>query len=148
MEKELLKAFAEIDVILSLMESKYVEKIPQKLRDLFHTEKILDYEPIIDKNIPLDKQNLERKTFVILAILNLNYWCESEEEKQKLIATYAENDRIKEEELREKYNPDNIFKKKIDTEEQDNNSVALVEYRKENFFKKIIRKVMSLFKRN
>ena len=144
----LAKAFAEIDEILLLMESKYVEKIPQKLRDLFHNEKMAGYEPVIDKYTPLDEQNLQRKTFVILAILNLNYWCEDEEEKQKLISAYAENDRIMEEELREKYNPDNLFKKKIEQEETEKSNVALVEYREENFFKKIIKKVMSFFKRN
>ena len=45
-------------------------------------------------------------------MLNLNYWCEDEEERQKLIAIYAENDKKREAGLREKYNPDNIFKKK------------------------------------
>lgn len=45
-------------------------------------------------------------------MLNLNYWCEDEKEKQDLIAIYSENDRKKEEELREKYNPDKLFKKK------------------------------------
>ena len=70
-------------------------------------------------------------------------------EKKELIKLYAENDRKREEELREKYNPDNIFKNKqtesISNTEESNTS--LIEYKETNFFKKIISKIMSLFKR-
>ena len=144
MENELLKAYAEVDMILSFMDSKYIEKIPNKMRELFKNEKKQDYFPDIKPHIPLDEQNLQRKTFVILAMLNLNYWCEDENEKQELIKIYANNDIKKEEELREKYNPDNIFKKK---EEKIETTTALIEYKEENFLKKILNKIMSFFKR-
>lgn len=32
----------------------------------------------------LEEQNLRKSTIVILAILDMNYWCESEEEKKRL----------------------------------------------------------------
>ena len=86
-------------------------------------------------------------------MLNLNYWCEDEKEKQDLIAIYSENDRKKEEELREKYNPDKLFKKKETEqkiEEPKKNTAentALVEYKEEKFFKKLIKKIMNFFKR-
>ena len=147
MENELLKAYAEVDMILSFMDSKYIEKIPNKMRELFKNEKKQDYFPDIKPHIPLDEQNLQRKTFAILAMLNLNYWCENEEEKQKLIKIYADNDIKREEELREKYNPDNIFKNKQKIEQIETTSTALIEYQEENFLKRIIKKVMSLFKR-
>ena len=106
MENELLKAYAEVDEILANMESIYVEKIPKKIRELFSNNRLEGYTPNINSKIPLDEQNLQKKTYSILAMLNLNYWCENENEKQELIAIYAENDRKKEEELREKYNPE------------------------------------------
>ena len=112
MENELLKAYAEVDKVLSFMENKYVEKIPSKMREMFKNEKLEGYNPVINPKVPLDEQDLQRKTLSILAMLNLNYWCESEKEKQELISLYAENDRKREEELREKYNPDNLFKNK------------------------------------
>ena len=131
------------------METQYVEKIPRKLREVFKNEKIQDYNPNIDPKIPLDEQNLQKKTFSILAMLNLNYWCEDEKEKQELIAIYAEKDRKKEEELREKYNPDNLFKKKEKEEifEEPQESTALIEYKEEKFFKRLINKIMSFFRR-
>ena len=147
MENDLYKAYAEVDEILALMESKYIEKIPQKMREMFKNERPLDYKPEIKVDITLDEQKLQRKTFAILAMLNLNYWCEDEDEKQKLLQAYAENDKKKEEELREKYNPDNIFKNKNTTEQTEGNNVALIEYREENFIKRVLKKIINFFKK-
>ena len=153
MKNDLYKAYAEVDEILSFMEDVYIDKIPKKLRELFKNERLEDYKPNINPKIPLDEQKLQKKTYSILAMLNLNYWCEDEKEKQDLIAIYSENDRKKEEELREKYNPDKLFKKKETEqkiEEPKKNTAentALVEYKEEKFFKKLIKKIMNFFKR-
>ena len=152
MKNDLYKAYAEVDEILPFMEDVYIDKIPKKLRELFKNERLEDYKPNIDPKIPLDEQKLQKKTFSILAMLNLNYWCEDEKEKQDLIAIYSENDR-KKEELREKYNLDNLFKKKETEqkiEEPQKNTAentVLVEYKEEKFFKKLIKKIMNFFKR-
>ena len=152
MKNDLYKAYAEVDEILPFMEDVYIDKIPKKLRELFKNERLEDYKSNIDPKIPLDEQKLQKKTFSILAMLNLNYWCEDEKEKQDLIAIYAENDR-KKEELREKYNLDNLFKKKETEqkiEEPQKNTAentVLVEYKEEKFFKKLIKKIMNFFKR-
>ena len=147
MENELLKAYAEVDEILANMESIYVEKIPKKIRELFSNNRLEGYTPNINSKIPLDEQNLQKKTYSILAMLNLNYWCENENEKQELIAIYAENDRKKEEELREKYNPDNLFKnkhKEINKEIEKENETAIVQYH-ESILTKIKKWFMRIF---
>lgn len=150
MENDLLKAYAKVDKILSFMEIRYVEKVPKKMREMFKSEKLQGYEPNIDKNIPLEEQKLERKTLAILAMLNLNYWCENEEEKQELIRAYSNNDKKRNEELREKYNPDNIFKnknKEKEVEQIAEKITAIVEYKKENLIQKLLNKIKRLFKR-
>ena len=150
MENNLLKAYSEKDKILSFMEIRYVEKVPKKMREMFKNEKLQDYEPNIDKNIPLEEQQLERKTLAILAMLNLNYWCENEEEKEELIRAYSNNDKKRNEELREKYNPDNIFKnknKEREVEQITEEITAIAEYKKENFIKKLLNKIKRLFTR-
>ena len=52
-------------------------------------------------------------------------------------------------ELREKYNPDNIFKNRNNLTQKEesieNKPVALIEY-KENIFKKMINKILVFFK--
>lgn len=150
MENNLLKAYAEVDKILSFMEVKYVEKVPKKMREMFKNEKLQDYEPNIDKNIPLAEQQLERKTLAILAMLNLNYWCENQEEKQELLRAYSDNDKKREEELREKYNPDNIFKnknKEQDAEQEIDKITSVIEYKEKNLIKKLLDKIKRLFRR-
>lgn len=134
-------AYAEVDTILSLMNEKYVNRIPEKLRDIFKDEKSSDYKPNIDPKRSLNEQNLQRETLVILATLSLNYWCESEEEKQELIKAYSENEKKNEAEIREKYNPDNIFKNNNIQE-----NTQLTEYH-ENVIKKLWNKIKFLFKK-
>lgn len=152
MENTLEKAYAEVNKILSYMDEKEVEKIPNKLRNTFENEKLKDYEPNINPEVSLLEQNLQRKTFVILAILTLNYWCESEEEKKELVRRYSDYDKKIEDELREKYNPDNIFKNKEENNkieevtEEKKEEVALVEYEKQSFFRKIVNKITKFFK--
>ena len=140
-------AYCEVDMILGQMEEKYVNKVPSELRKLFREQKRDDYSPEIRADIPLDEQKLLRKTIAILAMLKLNYWCEDEKEKQDLIQMYAENDKKREEELREKYNPDNLFKKRdiqIEDVKENTECKELIEY-KESIFNKIINKIKLLW---
>ena len=129
-------AYSEVYAILNLMNPKYINKIPSRLKLIIKEEMDKEYKPEIKYDIPLTEQKLNKKTFTILAMLNLNFWCETQEHKNELIKLYANNDRIKEEELREKYNPDNLFKNKETKIETVENTVAMVEY-KESIFTKI-----------
>lgn len=144
-------AYAEVDEILNLLEEEYTNKIPEKIRKFLKEEKMQDYKPEIKVEIPLTEQNLRRETMVLLAILNLNYWCESEEEKEEFRKELAKNEKERKE-LEEKYNPDNLFKNKqhnnIDDIKKENTEiVALVEYKKSSLLKKILEKIAGFFKR-
>ena len=142
-------AYAEIDEILNLLEDKYREKVPEKVRTFFKEEKMPDYTPNIDVNIPLIEQNLKRETVVLLAILNINYWCENEEEKQFFLNELAKNEEEKKK-LEEKYNPNNLFKKQNNSiaNIQTTENVQMIEYKPKNIFYKILNKIFSFFKKN
>lgn len=62
-------------------------------------------------------------------MLNLQYWCKDENEKERLKSVYAENERKYQDELREKYNPDNLFKNKQRVVEEKFEKTAMVEYK-------------------
>jgi hypothetical protein len=141
---ENMLAYAEIDEILNLLEDDYREMVPKKVRDFFKEEKMKDYHPEIDIEKPLIEQNLKRETMVLLAILNLNYWCENEEEKQSFLNELNKNEEEKNE-LEEKYNPDNLFKKKQDESIQ--NNLQIIEYKKPNFIQRLLTKIKKFFKR-
>ena len=87
-----------------------------------------------------------RETICLLTILDINYWCETEEEKQLILNKLEDNDRIKEEELRERYNPDNIFKNKVN-ENINSESVALIEYKERSIIKRVFDKIFRFLKR-
>ena len=112
--KEFAEASAEINEILKYLPKEEVEKIPSKLREFFKEVSSKDYVTNINPNMPLDKQQIKEKTKDIIALIYRNYWC-SEEERKELDQKLIENDRKFEEELREKYNPDNIFKNNVTT---------------------------------
>lgn len=144
-----MMAYAEIDEILSLLEENYRNKVPEKVRNFFKEEKMVDYNPNIDVNIPLIQQNLRRETIVLLAILNINYWCENEEEKQFFLNELAKNEEDKKK-LEEKYNPDNLFNKSSKDKDKTEriSEISLVEYKERNLIQRLFDKIWNLFRRN
>ena len=128
-------AYAEVDAILELLEDELVNRIPEKVREFFKDEKNKEYKPTIRSDIGLDEQDLKAETISILTLLQLNYLCDSEEEKQEILNELQENDRLKEDELREKYNPDNLFKNKQRAVEEKIEETAMIEYKEISLFK-------------
>jgi len=142
------QAYSEIDEFLGLLTEEQREKIPRKLREFFREEKDNNYIKGIRTDIPVKEQNFKEETLAIIALLNLQYWCQDEDEKQRLKSIYANNEKVYQEMLQVKFNPDDIFKKrnmpKEDEITEQTNSVAMVEY-KESIIKRIINKIKSLF---
>ena len=147
-----MMAYSEVYKILNLLDEEYKERVPAKVRAFFEEERLKDYEPAINADVPLTEQNLKRETIVLLAILNLNYWCGTPEEKQEVLDELANNEKEKQE-LLDKYNPDILFKNKqndvIENENKINTQeVSLVEYKKQGIFKRILDKITKFFKKN
>ena len=132
-------AYAEVVEILDNMSLEDRNKIPKKVYDFFIEKSSKDYIKHLNKNIALCKQDIRDDTKEILAILLTNYWCKTENEKNDLLKLFRENELKYQQELREKYNPDNIFKKctQENTIEEKNieNEFALVEYKEESIEK-------------
>lgn len=120
--KEFAEASAEINEIFKYLPDEELKKIPSKLRDFFKEVSSKDYVTNINPDLPLDKQQIKEKTKDIIALIYRNYWC-SEEERKELDQKLIENDRKFEEELREKYNPDNIFKNNVTTTKKEESEV-------------------------
>lgn len=141
------QAYSEIDEFLGLITEEQRNEIPKKLRDFFREEKDVNYYKNINSSIPIKEQNLKEETLAIIALLNLQYWCKDEKEKQRLQQIYSNNENKYQTELREKYNPDNIFKKNnnIQADEINDNETAIdmqmIEY-KEPIFKLIVNKIL------
>lgn len=145
MNKNIMDAYAEIDILLNYIPKEYKDEIPIELQNMFKNKKSLEYEPNININNPFNKEKLRRETLVILAILQYNFWYKTNEEKEKLKKLLGENEIKYQNELKEKYNVDNIFKnKKYDSENLKNTNLP-VQIRKKTLFEKIIYKIKRIF---
>lgn len=132
-----------------LTELDLFNKIPTDKQNYIINNKA-NYKCIFNKNIPLQSQVSDKETMVVLSYLFLKYINDNADTKRYLINKYKSNEIIYQKELREKYNPDNIFKnikkENITTSTTINNEVALVEV-KDNLISRIIKKIKNLFKR-
>lgn len=143
------QAYSEIDEFIGLLNNEQIEKIPLKLRELFKKEKDPNYKKGINPNESIKNQNLKEETLALIALLNLKYWCEDEQEKERLKKVYAQNEKIYQEVLREQYNPEDIFKRRmtnIENKQEKIENSQMVEY-KETFIKRIINKIKSFFRK-
>lgn len=110
-----IEAYTELLVIINCMEAKYKEKIPQKLIEYLEKNCAKEYKFKLDLSIPLKQQKLNPKTLALLAMLNLKYWCETEEEKKELIEMYEKNEKSYKENLRESYDLSKVLNKQQKT---------------------------------
>ena len=135
--------YSEVYQVLNLLGKEYIDKLPKSLFNMLEEKRNINYEPKYTEDLPLNKQNIKKEALSIIALLHLNYWCENVKERNELNQMFKDNEDRYQDELRKKYDPDNIFKKHI----QENiikNEVSIVEY-KESIFKRIINKIKSLF---
>ena len=142
------QAYSELDSFLELLNEEDRNKIPARLREYFKCEKDVNYTKDLRIDIPISEQNLNKETLNLIALLDLQYWCKDEEEKNRLKAIYAQNEKKYQDILHEKYNPNDIFEKKekatIKNNNETNENMQMVEY-KEPIFKKIINRIMRFF---
>lgn len=152
-------AFAEVLELLSFMDEESVSKVPKKLLNLFETHASKSYQKHLSPELPLEEQNISEKTISYLGVLCLNYWCDSEEEKQDMLTQIRQNDIRKEEELREKYSYEKIFNNQKSPEANSPENIVSENINKSNYsenlpidyntmpwYKKILTKVRSFFK--
>ena len=138
--------YSEVYSILNLLGESYIKKLPVSLFNMIKEEKRQDYNPKYDSKINLEQQNMKRETLSMIALFHLNYWCNSDEEKNELKTLFKTNEEKHQAEIREKYNPDNLFKKRSTQQEEYvvTNEVAMVEY-KEPCLKRIFNKIKRMF---
>lgn len=110
MNLETRQAYSEVNKFLELIGEELSSKVPLGLREFFKREMDNIYIPNINANIPVKQQKLRRKTIAIIAGLNLRYWCKDEKRKAQLLNIYSNNERIHQQELRKKYDPNKVFK--------------------------------------
>ena len=135
--------YSEVYQVLNLLGNEYIDKLPKSLLNMLEEKRDINYNPQYIEDIPLNKQNIKKETLAIIALLHLNYWCENEKEKLELKQVLKNNEDMYQQDIRNKYNPENMFIKNK-REKIVENQVSMIEY-KEPLLKKIISKIKSIF---
>ena len=143
MTKEYRIALSEVNAILKLSSLEVIHNVPYKLRKYIVQNMDKTFKANIDMSKNLENQDISNKAKNILALIYRDYLV-SNEEKNKLIVNEKQMQIERQKQIRELYNPDNIFKKKHEINEQQE-STAMVVVKEKNIFTKILHKIKSFF---
>ena len=149
-EAEYSEAAVEVLDILNHTNKEDVARIPQSFIKFLTDISSKSYKSKFNHEQPINGFNLRKQTKELLGFIYITWWCNKEEhEKYKNII--HENNMKKEkikEKIKETYNANDIFKNKKENKIIQNENVMeknIVEYKKENIFKKFLNKILSFF---
>lgn len=132
---EYSKSISEVLDILKHTNKDDVDKISSQFMKFLVENANKEYIPKLDHTKRIKDMGLNEKTIGILSIINTKFWC-TPEQKETFNDKLKENQKIYKEELRKKYNPNNLFKDRKIKVENVEDFVVMVEY-KEPFLTKV-----------
>ena len=139
---EISNAANEVLSICEYINPKFVAKIPTdfmiKLKELATNSNNCIK---IDINKKLSEQEISETGKDLITLIYYSYLA-TEEEKQQLQESWNKNDSIYAEYIKQKYDPNNIFKKQGNVK---NDNKEIIEYKK-NFITRILEKLRNKFK--
>ena len=143
MDNAYKEAFAEVLEILKNSDENIINKIPKNFINFLDENKDKNYIVKIDFSNENWEDYTKQETQAILALIYRDYIV-SPEQRERLLAEENEELIKAEKQLREKYNPDNIFEKHNKPQEEHQNNVSITEY-KDPIFKRIINIIKRFF---
>ena len=131
-------AYSEVYSFINSLPANEYYTIPTDVVEYINWHRDYKYKFNYDASKTLDEQNFSREAITLILKLFYEYFANNDE-KNKINKILYENEEIRNIELKEKYNIDNIFKNKNkykSVQQSNENITALVEY-KDNIFKKL-----------
>ena len=138
------EAITEVLDILSHTRKEDVEKIPKKFMKYLEDNKSKDYTPNLDHSKSIKDMGIKPKTAALLGMIYVKYWANAEE-KEEFLKKATENEKIYQEELNIKYNPNEIFKTKNNNYKENiiDENLPTVQEKNTNVFARIWNKIKS-----
>ena len=147
--KEYQIAYSEVLEILKYVPKEEYEKIDKEKLEFYERNKKQDYNFNYDVNKTLDEQGVSKIAKVIISIIYRDYWA-SDEERNEILEMQNKMRKNLKEKTQIDFDPNIAFNKNVEEEnivkEPINNQIT--EYKKENFFQKIINKIKNIFNKN
>lgn len=148
--KEYQEAVSELLDILDNTDEELIKKIPPELILFWEQNKSEEYVPDLDHNISLEEMKLKTKTRQLIAMIYINYLCDSEKRKDIKKMLKEAEEREKKQEEKEGFS-DNIksFNQRLqesnEEEEKIKEDIYMIEKEKFSFFTNIINKIKKFF---
>ena len=139
MDKKYARAYTEVLEILNHIPEEEYNVIPKNEIEFYKSNCDKNYNYVYDESIDLKDQKISREANAVIVSIYMNYFA-NEKQKSVINEILKQNTIKNENEKREKYNPDNIFK-----ETQSQNLPNEINTENENFFKRIFNKLKSIF---
>lgn len=147
------KAYTEVVEILKYLPYEEYSKIPKERIKFYEGHMDKDYIYKINPEINLSEQKISKETNAILITLFRDYFA-TDSQKDRLNELLDRNQKEADKEKREKFDPNEIFKKNIKKEsifveevhlksgaDKDSNSKEMIEINSNSFLEKIIVKI-------
>lgn len=140
------RAVSEVIQILNHTEKEIIERIPEKFIKFLFDNADNEYEPNIDFFDENWENSIDEDAKALLALIYRDYIA-SDNERNELLEEERKENAKQEELLREKYNPDNLFKNNQKTEEQKDfvSNTQLEEIKEISWYKRLFKKILSIF---
>lgn len=135
------ESISEVLEILEYMDNEYVNKISPDFLKFLEENKDINYIKHIDTTKEIDFQITKRRTKAILGIIFYRFWSD-EQEKKEFIKILNENEIKKQEQLSQKYNYDDLFKRNAEIPKE---HTELTIPTKEKWYKKLINTLKKIF---
>ena len=139
---EYSEAAVEVLGIIDTLEEEEKNKIPEKVIEFLENNKSKEYSPNIDYYDDVEKLQLKDKTRQILAGIYRDYLC-NEEEKKEYINILRKNEIEYQNKLNETFKTDNMFKNKINHNQEEHKELVV----KQSLFRRILNKIKCIFRK-
>lgn len=141
------KAYKEVLEIIKYLPKEEYERIPKEKIEFFEQNCDKEYNFVFDISKTLEEQEFLRETNAIIVTLFRDYFA-SDTQKEKIEKILITNEQKYQEELRKKYNPDDIFKKqeKVYQKPVENENMQMIELKEENILQKVFNKIINWIK--
>lgn len=150
-EAKYSEAAVEVLDILNYTDKEDVKKIPQSFINFLTEIANKNYKANFNHNGPISGLNLRKQTRELLGFIYITWWCNEKDRNKFKSIIHSDNSKVVKTEKIENYNIDDIFKNKkelksnVVTQNVVTEEISMIEYKKENIFKRIINKILSFF---
>ena len=147
-EVEYSEAAVEVLDILNYTNKEDVEKIPQSFIKFLTDIASKNYKAQFNHEQSINELNLKKQTKELLGFIYITWWCSIEEREKYKNRIHTEN--IKKKEITENQVLNDIFNNKKEDKyavfkEENTIETVMVEYKKQNIFKKILNRILTFF---